>query len=50
MNASPKQPNAPKGSGTNAIRQGEMAYIAFPNITWQRLLETGLDDLWTRLC
>ena len=47
MDASPKQPNAPKGSITNAKRQGEMAYIALPNVAWQRLLETGLDDLWT---
>ena len=49
MDASPKQPNAPQGSSTNAIRQGEMDYIALPNIAWQRLLETGLDDLWTSL-
>ena len=25
-----------------------MAYIALPNVAWQRLLETRLDDLWTR--
>ena len=23
-----------------------MAYIVLPNIAWQRLLETGLDNLW----
>ena len=47
MDAFPKQLNAPKGSSTNTIRQGEMAYIALPYFTWQRLLETGLDDLYT---
>ena len=49
MYASLKQPNAPEGSNTNAIRQGEMDYIALPNIAWQRLLETGLDNLYTHL-
>ena len=24
-----------------------MAYIDLPNVAWQRLLEAGLDDLWT---
>ena len=33
-NASPKQPNAPEGLYTNAIRQGAMAYIALPYIAW----------------
>ena len=47
MDASPKQPNAPKGFSSNAIKKGEMAYIALPNVAWQRLLETGLDNLWT---
>ena len=43
----PKQQNALESSRSNAIRQKEMAYIAFPNIAWERLLETGLDDLQT---
>ena len=47
IDASPKQANAPEGSNSNAVRQGEMAYICHPNIAWQRLLETRLDDLWT---
>ena len=41
MDAYPKQPNPPEGSSTNAVRQGEMAYIAIPNVAWQRLLENG---------
>ena len=45
MDASTKQPNAPEGPSTNAVRQGEMAYIALPNVAWQRLKKTGLDDL-----
>ena len=34
IGAYPKQPNAPEGLYTNAVRQGEMAYIALPNIAW----------------
>ena len=49
MIAYPKQLYALEGSSSNTIRQGEMAYIALPNVAWQRLLETGLDNLWTCL-
>ena len=45
-----KQLYALEGSSSNAVRQGETACIALPNVTQQSLLETGLDDLWTRLC
>ena len=50
MIAYPKQSNAPEGFSSNAVRQGEMDYIALPNVARQRLLEAGLDDLWTRPC
>ena len=43
--AYPKHSNAPEGFSSNAVRQGEMAYIALLNVAWQRLPETGLDDL-----
>ena len=41
--AYPKHPNALEGLFTNAIKQGEMAYIALPSIARWSLLETG----WT---
>ena len=45
--AFPKWLNAPEGSSSNAIRQGEMLYINLPNVARQKILETGLDNLWT---
>ena len=42
----PKQPNAPEGLYTNAVRQEEMAYIALPNIAWWSLMVNGLDNLF----
>ena len=50
MDASPKQLNTPEGSSSDTVREGEMVYIALPNVAWHRLLETGLDDLCPRLC
>ena len=32
-----------------ACKTREMAYIVLPIVAWKRLLETGLDDLWTHL-
>ena len=34
MDAYPKQLNAPEGSSTNVIKQGETVYIALPNVVW----------------
>ena len=45
-----KQTNAPEGSSSNSVRQREIVYVALPNIAWQRLLETGLDDLCPHPC
>ena len=50
MNAYPKWLNALERLFTNGIMQREMDYIALPNVAWQSLLETGLDDFFTYLC
>ena len=50
INAFPQQLDALEGLYTYAVRPGEMAYIALPNIVWWSLVETRLDDLFTHPC